>query len=85
MSNERRDYRHRAETMQAIVECLTRHNDGITVQLLAVHYPVSPSAAERIVKRLAIRGLVRQRWPGVWIAAPPLRHPASLIAGAAIP
>jgi DNA-binding IscR family transcriptional regulator len=79
MSGERRNYQHRAETTRAIVECLARRSEGITVQLLAVHYMVSPSAAERIVKRLAIRGLVRSRMPGVWIAAPPLLSPASLI------
>jgi len=84
MNNERRDYGHRAETTRAIVESITRHNDGITLQLLAVDYMVSPSAAERIVKRLAIRGLLRSRVPGVWIAAPPLLHPASLIGGATI-
>jgi len=72
MSDERRDYGHRAETTRAIVECLTRHNQGITLQLLAVHCPVPPSAAQRIVKRLAIRGLVQSRVPGIWIATPPL-------------
>jgi DNA-binding IclR family transcriptional regulator len=84
MRNERRDYGHRAETMRAIVECLTQHTNGIDLQLLAVRYQVSPSAAERIVKRLAIRGLVRSRLPGVWSATPPLLHPASLLGAATL-
>jgi hypothetical protein len=85
MMKERRDYRRRAETMRAIVECLTRHNDGITMrQLLAIHDTLSRSATERVVRRLAILGLVRQPCAGTWIAAPPLRHPAQLVAGTGI-
>jgi hypothetical protein len=84
MSSERRDYGCRAGTMRTVVECLARHNDGITLQLLAADYMVPPLAAERIVKRLAIRGLVRQLCPGVWGATPPLLHPACLIGGATI-
>jgi len=82
MMQERRDHRRRAEAMRLIVECLTGHNNGITIhQLLALHYTLSAAAAERIVKRLAIMGLARERAAGSWSATPPLRHPAQLVGG----
>jgi len=80
MTVERRDHHRRADTLRTIVDRLARHDAGITVgELVADDQTVPPAAAERIVKRLAVRGLVVQACGGTWEAAPPLRHPAELV------
>ena len=80
MTEERRNYDRRAETLRAIADWLTRIDGGVTLDRLAeLHHTLPLSTAERIVKRLAIRGLVRQLCAGAWIAAPPLRHPAEIV------
>jgi hypothetical protein len=80
MIHQRRNYTRRAHTMRAIVECLTRSYEGLPLDRLAeAHHTLSQSATERIVKRLAIRGLVRQPSAGTWSASAPLRHPVQLV------
>ena len=85
MLYERRNHGRRAETMRTIVDCLARHHRGVTIgHLVEVHHTLSRSATERIVKRLAILGLVRQPCAGRWIATPPLLHPARLVVGVGV-
>jgi hypothetical protein len=80
MTEERRNRQRRAETLKAVVDRLAHNDDGMTImELVAVDVTVPPVAAERIVKRLAVRGLVVQGSGGTWEAAPPLRHPAELL------
>jgi hypothetical protein len=82
MIHERRNYTRRAEMIRAIVECLTRYHEGLTLgRLSQVHETLSQSATERIIKRLAIWGLVRQPSAGTWIACAPLRHQVQLVDG----
>jgi hypothetical protein len=77
---ERRDHRRRADAVRTLVERLARHDRGITIQeLAATDNTLPPSAAERIVKRLAIQGLIHLRCAAAWAAAPPLLHPGALV------
>jgi hypothetical protein len=81
---ERRDYESRSATLHRIVEQLRTPEGGVRIEQLQ-DARVPRCAAERIVKRLAIRGLVRQPCAGTWEAAPPLREPAELIIDVANP
>jgi hypothetical protein len=77
---QRRNYHQRAKVVRVVIDRLAHYDDAITIgQIAEVHPPLPVSAAERIVKHLAIRGLVRQPCAGTWEAAPPLRQPAQLI------
>ena len=75
---ERRDFESRSATLHRVVERLRSPEGGVRIEQLE-DAQVPRSTAERIVKCLAIRGLVRQPCAGTWEAAPPLRLPAELI------
>jgi predicted DNA-binding transcriptional regulator YafY len=77
---ERRDHRRRAEALARLVARLVRQRQGVTLRDLLAECGVSPRAARRMVKRLALRGLVQARAAGTWVATPMLLSPAPLVA-----
>jgi hypothetical protein len=77
MVNDRRDPVRRAQTLRQIIERLVNHRRGIRPAELMVDNIALEAAAERILKRLALRGLVRQV-AGAWVARAALLNPARL-------
>ena len=78
MVGERRDPVRRAQTLQKIVERLVRHGRGVRPSdLMVEHIVPEESVAERILKWLAIRGLVR-RVADAWVPRAVLLSPATL-------
>jgi hypothetical protein len=74
MKAERRDSARRAETLRRVTMWISQRNGP------ASHVPGYIAIAEaghRILKRLALRGLVRRGAEG-WIALPPLLNPPPL-------
>jgi hypothetical protein len=74
--NERRDYRSRAAAVHRILERLSAERGGVRLERWQDE-GLPATAAERILKRLAIRGLVRIA-EGCWVAR------RVLLAGAAV-
>jgi hypothetical protein len=71
---DRRNYRHRAETVNTVIESLLcRGGLSDTDDLRSV----STSAVKRILRRLAARGLARYA-AGQWIPSPVLLHAPAL-------
>ena len=68
---ERRNYPARAETLCRVLRNLLNDSTDVTTW-------APDEAAERILRRLACRGLVR-RVSGTWLPTPILLHPAALI------
>ena len=66
---DRRDHRTRAEMFQRVVKHLC-HNAGVQLDQLQDD-TLSPAAARRIVRRLAIRGLAKVTERG-WVPRPVL-------------
>ena len=77
MVNDRRDPVRRAQTLQKVVERLVRHRRGVRPSDLMVEHTVPEDSAERILKWLAIRGLVR-RAADAWVPRAVLLSPATL-------
>ena len=74
MEGERRDPVSRAETLQRVTMWISH----VTQPVLQVPtYVVIAGAGQRILKRLALRGLVRRVAEG-WIPLPPLLNPFPL-------
>ena len=74
MRVERRDHFKRAETLRRVVQWLSGETSP------AQHVPSEIAAIDigrRILKRMALQGLVRQTGTG-WVAQPVLREPAPL-------
>ena len=71
---ERRNYPTRAQVLCHIVNRLMQAADDSTAAAACIPDEV----AERILRRLACRGLVR-REAGVWRPTPILLHPAHLV------
>ena len=76
MVNDRRDPVRRAQTLRRIIERLVSHRLGVRPADLLV-YNIVLEAAERILKRLALRGLVREM-AGAWVPRAVLLNPATL-------
>ena len=76
MVKERRDPVRRAQTLQKVVERLVRHRGVRPSDLMGEHI-VPEESAERILKWLAIRGLVR-KVADAWVARAVLLSPATL-------
>jgi len=77
MLKERRDLVRRAQTLQKIVERLIRHR-GVQLSDLMGEHLVPQESAERILKWLAIRGLVR-KVADAWVPRAVLLSPATLM------
>ena len=75
MIKERRDPVRRAQTLQKVVERLVRHRGARPSDLMVEH--IVPDSAERILKWLAIRGLVR-KVADAWVPRAVLLSPAAL-------
>ena len=75
MVKERRDPVRRAQTLQKVVERLVRHRGARPSDLMVEH--IVPDSAERILKWLAIRGLVR-KVADAWVPRAVLLSPAAL-------
>jgi hypothetical protein len=73
---DRRDPVRRAQTLRQIIERLVSHRLGVRPADLLV-YNIVLEAAERILKRLALRGLVREM-AGAWVPRPVLLNPGTL-------
>ena len=73
---DRRDYQRRALTMQRVVAYLHGHRGGVRIGALRDDH-VGADAVERILKRLAIRGLVRAA-EHRWVPQPVLLNAAPL-------
>ena len=71
MVNERRNYGRRAQTMQRVLEAIRTSGEGIAVEAARVD-----AAVGRILRRLAVRGLVRIE-NGFWRPAPILTRQVS--------
>lgn len=76
MVKERRDLVRRAQTLQKVVERLVRHRAARPSDLMVEHI-VPEDSAERILKWLAIRGLVRKA-SDAWVPRAVLLSPATL-------
>jgi hypothetical protein len=76
MVKERRDPVRRAQTLQKVVERLVRHR-GVRPSDLVVEQIVPEDSAERILKWLALRGLVRKA-ADAWEPRAVLLSPATL-------
>ena len=76
MVKERRDLVRRAQTLQKVVERLVRHRGARPSDLMVEHI-VPEDSAERILKWLAIRGLVRKA-ADAWVPRAVLLSPAAL-------
>ena len=72
MANERRNYAARATLSQWVVARFARMRDDVIelAELWRDASGVPADAAERIVKRLAVRGLVRHVGDGRWAPTP---------------
>ena len=55
---ERRDFASRTEMVRRLIELLVAHRDGVALPALDSHDVPIP-AAERILKPLAVKGLVK--------------------------
>ena len=78
MGAERRDPVQRAQKVRFVVDRLIACGT-LRLSDLAIEKGVTDRAAERILKTLALRGLVRAV-AGAWVARAVLLHPAPLIA-----
>ena len=76
MVKDRRDPVRRAQTIQKVVERLVRHR-GVRPRDLMGEHIVPEESAERILKWLAIRGLVR-KVADAWVPRAVLLSPATL-------
>ena len=76
MVKDRRDPVRRAQTLQKVVERLVRHR-GVRPSDLMSEDIVPEESAERILKWLAIRGLVR-KVADAWVPGAVLLSPATL-------
>jgi hypothetical protein len=80
---DRRNQHQRARIVQTMVNLL-RLNEVCTLQLLArAAGGVPEPVVSRVVKRFALRGLVRNVAAGVWSATPALRMELYLVECAA--
>jgi hypothetical protein len=77
MVKDRRDSVRRAQTLRRIVERLVSDRRGVRPADLLVENIVL-EAAERILKRLALRGLVREM-AGAWVPRAVLLNPETLV------
>ena len=77
MVKDRRDPVRRAQTLQKIVERLVRYRGVRPSDLMGEHL-VPEESAERILKWLAIRGLVR-KVADAWVPRAVLLSPATLM------
>ena len=77
MVNDRRDPVRRAQTLQKVVERLVRYRRGVRPSDLMVEHIVPEDSAERILKWLALRGLVRKA-ADAWVPRAVLLSPAAL-------
>jgi hypothetical protein len=73
---DRRNPEHRALTLQRLLDVLRAHVHGIQIDALRID-SLTADATERILKRLAIRGLVRVE-EGRWVPRPVLLHETTL-------
>ena len=71
MGAERRDFASRAETMRRVAMWISQVTGPAS---MVPAYVAVAEAGHRILKRLALRGLVRRVAEG-WIASPPLLNP----------
>ena len=74
MGAERRDFASRAETLRRVTMWISQVT-GPASRVPA--YVTLAEAGHRILKRLALRGLVHRVAEG-WIASPPLLNPSPL-------
>ena len=74
MSQERRDLRRRAETLRQVTVWISRTTAPVSGVPPAI---AAPEAGWRILKQLALRGLVRHQAFG-WVPQPPLQEPGVL-------
>jgi hypothetical protein len=74
MRAERRDFASRAETLRRVAMWISQVT-GPASRVPA--YIALAESGHRILKRLALRGLVRRVADG-WIASPPLLNPSAL-------
>ena len=74
--NERRNYGRRAEMLRRVVNRLRARRGGVLPTELASEVP--QTVAERILKRLAFRGLVREA-AGKWLPTPVLLYDIPLV------
>ena len=77
MVKDRRDPVRRAQTLQTIVDRLVRHRRGVRPADLMVEQIVPEGSAERILKWLALRGLV-SKVADAWVPRAVLLSPATL-------
>jgi hypothetical protein len=73
---DRRNPERRALTLQRLLDLLREHVHGIQAEAVRVD-SLTADAAQRILKRLAIRGLVRLE-ERRWVPRPVLLHEATL-------
>ena len=68
MGPERRNIKHRAATVQRVIEGVV-HNPSVTLTVNTVQQwlNVPTEAAERILHRLASSGLVKEVQSGTWV------------------
>ena len=77
--SERRNSQRRARTVQLVLDCLRKTDGECTTTALADAIGgAQPEIAHRVVKRLAIRGLVRHVAADRWVAGAPLKAAARL-------
>ena len=75
MSQERRDLMRRAETLRQVTVWISRTTAPVSLVPLSI---AAPEAGHRILKQLALRGLVRCQAHG-WVPQPPLLEPGVLM------
>lgn len=79
MEQERRDGRPRAEAARRVLERIVSDPERpVSCDELAVSTGISATAAMRIVRKLAMRMLVRNVGPGYWAPTPVLSSSPSL-------
>jgi hypothetical protein len=72
---ERRDYWTRSQAFSQVVNWLKHQQQQAPIEGLPP--TIDPVVANRILRRLALRGLAKQE-AGKWSATPALTHPTSL-------
>ena len=75
MRTERRDFRTRADTMRRVLAWIRSQDHPV---VCVPRHLATPDAGTRMLKQLAMRGLLRSTEEG-WVAQPPLLDPPPLI------
>lgn len=75
MRTERRNFRTRADTMRRVLTWIRAQNSPV---VCVPRHLATPEAGVRMLKQLAIRGLLRSTAEG-WVPQPSLLNPPPLV------